>query len=856
MDNKKKGNNYSIENYKEDRFLFTAALNIAYDNCKQKGCLNILAECQHSKGGISDEQIKNVKDGIESRLRDIRNYFSHYYHNENCLMFEKDDPIKVFMEATFDKAVSNLSGSTKESDYKGIEPEQLRLFEEYDKKYRITMPGVVFLASFFCHRSNVNRMMGAIKGLKRADRAEMDDGTKRDYNFTRRLLSYYSLRDSYAVKNEETRPFREILGYLSLVPHEAVDWLDSRGELSNEEKKEFLKEAKNQESKEDNDSTDEKTRRGLRKGNKFMRFAIMFTEDWSKKENLEVTFARYEKQEVHLENKKQDGKKERNIKFPHEISASDDDWPYYIRNNHAIIRIKLKDKDAVSARISENELKYLVLLIFENKGKEAIQKLGDYIFDMSQKIRYDNYEPKDARRIPSFLKITRKEPTYEEVNNRLTHIRRELGKIIETIEKELKESKWLIYKGKKITIILKFLSSSIADIKKRFNVEQHDALRDMLQKLKFDEFYKRLSSYVGDGTLDKKTYESIQGIKDISQLCKKACELRLARLDELEKNGGSVLYRYIGLEAEEKNKEYEKLNTNQAKAERFLESQFSTGKDFLRESFYEQEREQKKSLIKIVKEQFANVVPMNEERWYLMNKNPKKFKDKDNKAIKALCNTYVQDILCMKIARWYYEGLSHAYKDKIEWDSTVETGGCGYTRFRLNYKTDCGVVIEFKPSDFTRLDIIEKPKMVENICRSFITSNNDKKRTISWYDFNKEGVTKYRKQQVKAIERIFAFEKGLKIQDEKWQVQGYVPFIKRPEYENKGFKTFILEDAIQQSKIAEADKETLNKVRKDYFHEQFFSSDEDRKVFEKCMPVVDDKKKFGKKNNRMYGKKG
>jgi len=733
--------NYSLNNkyYKDvEKSCFTVALNIAHDNCMVKGHENLLREAQRSKGGITDEMILNVQNQIESFLKNMRNYFSHYYHSDKCLIFEKDDPVKVFLESVYETTKSSVIGGTRQSDYKGVIPP---IFEPHNGNYMITAAGVIFLASFFCHRSNVYRMLGAVKGFKHTGKEELSDGQKRDYGFTRKLLAHYSLRDSYSIKAEETKSFREVLGYLSLVPQKAVDWLNERNELSKDEKEEFLKqqtcekkEDPQEQSKSENEDkrTDKIPKRSLCKTNKFILFAIKFIEELAQKEKLDVSFARYQKKVTEAENKNQDGKQARVVQLKYkrergkQIKNPDFDrqWTYYIREEHAIIQIKPKDKQTVSARISENELKYLVLLIFEDKGREAFHELADYIFRISKSIMHNNYKPEDARRIPSFLKKSSQTVTNKMIQNRLKYIRYDLEKVKKTIDKEDPQNdKWLIYKGTKISIILKFISGSIADISKRPNVKEYDFLRDVLQKLDFKSFYERLKNYVSDGRIERKLYEKIKGIEDISELCKKVCELTLERLKSLEEKGGSELNRYIGLEAQEKHKEYEDWNKPQKKAGRFLDSQFSIGKNFLRETFYDEYIRDRKSLYEIIKEKLKDILPLNEYRWYLMDRDPREYERKEGKLIRQICNTFIQDVLCMKMALWYYENLSPSYKDKLKWDSSGQ--GFGYDRYKLSYRTNCGVTIEFKLADLTRLDIIEKPTMIENICRSFIVKKKD-----------------------------------------------------------------------------------------------------------------------------------
>jgi hypothetical protein len=378
---------------------FTVALNIACDNLEYKGCGEILKEAQRSKGGIADEQIKNVQSFIDERLREIRNYFSHYYHNDKPLEFEANDCVKEFLEETFKTAVEKLRGGFHSNEYKVETP---KLFEKDKDIYKITAAGVIFLTSFFCHRSYVYRMLGGIKGFKRSDKVKMDNGQKIDYGFTRRLLSFYSLRDSYSVggaASEELITFRDILGYLSKIPEKAIAWRKDKGLLTKEDERQIrFCNSMQQDSEEDADSeTDEQKEKAeaknfsLRKADKFMLFAVRFIEDWAKKNELEVEFARYGKTIIEKRGKKENRKEKRIVEFVSDESEAKR-RQYYIKNNHSIIRIKEKDKEPVWARISENELKYLVLAIIDDKGKKAISEIGRHIFGMYKKIGHKSYK--------------------------------------------------------------------------------------------------------------------------------------------------------------------------------------------------------------------------------------------------------------------------------------------------------------------------------------------------------------------------------------------------------------------------------------------------------------------------------
>jgi hypothetical protein len=805
---------------------FTVPLNIAADNCKQKGYRNLLKEAQRSKGGLSDQSIQEAADLIEKRLSAIRNYFSHTYHTDSVLTFQKEDPVKKFLETAWSYAVSETQKDIAESDYTGIVPP---LFEDKEGQFQITAAGVIFLMSFFCHRSVLNRMFGSVKGLKRSDREQMGTGEKRDYQFTRKLLSFYSLRDSYAVKAEATRPFREILSYLSCVPHESLVWLSARGKLTEKEKKAFRhfldptvpKEALSEESAGDGSDSE---RPGVRKNNKFLLFAVQFIEAWSRKEKKGLEFARYRKSRVEAPGENQDGSEKRIVRFRSEIRDTQEDWPYYLRNNHALLRLHPgENKEPVDARIGEYELLYLVLAIFDGKGAKAIQKLANYIFEAKKQIQnarvYDRYQDL----LPSFLTAGNKPVSAETIRNRLAYIRGELEKMLEAVQKEKKSGRWEMHKGKKIGHILRFLSNSIDDIRRRPNVKEYNRLRDLLQQLQWDEFDKALQSYVNEKLLDETVYRQLRGFHSLDELFERCCRLELKRLEDMEKAGGDRLNRYIGLEPKGKPKNYADLNTLQKKGERFLKGhQLSIPRYFLRNALYKeyQATEERKptSLYQIVRERLPRTNPILPDRYYLLEEDPKTYSGSDSKIIREMCFTYIEDLLCMRMARWHYEQLSEKLRKKLQWKE-VQTGPAGYERFRLIYKISDELSIEFHPSDLTRLDVIEKDDMLTNISQHFLT----KKGTVRWTEFVSQGMKHYRDRQKQGIEALFKWEESLRIPEGLWKEEGYLGFEK------------VLEEAVKHGKIQDKDKEALKRIRNDFFHEHFCGTPADWEVFKRVL---------------------
>ncbi|GEM_PF-1478367 len=868
---------YLIKNFEGiNKSKFTVALNIANDNCKNKGIQELLKEAQRSKGGITDTQITEVQEHIKERLNSVRNYFSHCYHEKKPLYFEANDPVKIFLEETFAKAVENLQGRFLSDKYKLTVPP---LFEP-NQNNTITAAGVIFLASFFCHRSYVYRMLGGIPGFKRSDKKKWGDGQKIDYGFTRKLMSFYSLRDSYSVnvqENKELTAFRDILGYLARVPGQAIDWLIEKGKLTKEEGKQFYLGEQSEEREEK--AKKEEIKYALRKTDKFMLFAVRFIEDWAEQERIKVEFARYEKMTIVNENKKQDEKEERKVKFVSDEPTAAG-WTYYIRNNHAIIKIIPDDKKkkAVSARISENELKYLVLTIIDGNGKNAIAYIGDYIFRTARQIENKSYNAESEKYAPAFVRGGQK----KSVDKRIKYIRDEIQQVINDIEAEQEKQKneqdapaenrtWLIYKGKKISIILRYVNDNIAEYKKRLSVTEYNELRGYLQQLDFINFHRKLAEYQHHGRLPNGFAESINKFQDLSKLCIEVCERQKKKLQEMAAKGGIELEQYIGLAPKEENQEQNKYAT---KANNFIKVWLSIPENFLRQKFYDKfckQQEcknkgsdkpdntsvpQRKYFIAIIREK--NIRPIHADKYYLLGQNPKDYERPDGKIIRQLCDVYCKDGLCMAMAKWYYENRLGKFKDLIEWQTGDDKQQHGYAGHTLEYQATEKIKIRFKLADFTRLDIIEPPERVKNICRQWETELLKKTRdgTISWYDFKLNGLEPYRQWQGYAVADIFWFEESLKINETQWQGRTHMPF----NFEkDKPLWCNILDEAVKQNKIEKQDTQALRRVRHDCFHEEFLANYEQLKIFKN---LISDKAKDAKpkdkksrKNEQKYGKR-
>ncbi|HOM61968.1 MAG TPA: hypothetical protein PLP49_11115 [Anaerohalosphaeraceae bacterium] len=829
--------NYSLDQdyYKgTHKSCFTVPLNIAWDNGSKKGCENLLKEAMRTRGGFTQEDIEKVHRSLAEKLNGIRDYFSHYYHEDKPLEFKKgdDDAVKDFLEKTFSYAAGETQKRVKESGYQGIIPP---IFELCGDQVRITAAGVIFLASFFVPRSTLERMFGAVQGFKRSDRGDLDTGQKRDYYFTRSLLSFYTLRDSYYLQADETRPFREILSYLSCVPFDSVQWLQAHGKLSKSEEKEFFGRPVEEQDEENPAQTEKQTApagRRMRKKNKFILFAVRFIEAWARNEKLSVEFGRYRNIQNEEDRRKQSGKKVREVFFPsalNNLSAEEQDLEglLYIRNNHALIRIHLKAKTPVTVRISEHELMYLVLAILSGKGGNAVQKLSKYVWDVRMRSRGPLTNM--PRNFPAFLRSPASEVSEQAVQNRLNYIRKTLKEIQANLQKEAQTGQWILDKGQKIRHILRFISDSMPDFRRRPSVKEYNELRELLQTLAFDDFYRKLASFQTERKLDAAVWNNLAQCKSINELCERCCQLQQQRLDELEKQGGDELKRYIGLLPKEKGKHYEEQNTPARKFERFIENQLSVPKYFLRCKLFVTGGSRRTNLLKLVQEHLKPKTSVfHEERLYLREEQPGDYPWSDRKIIQKMYYLYVQDLLCMQMAQWHYEHLTPQVKGKIDWEINSESKESdGYNRFKVEYKGPQGCRIIFRVQDFGRLDFLNKAPMLDNICQWFLSGRKE----ITWPEFLRDGLQRYRQRQILVVRALFRFEENLKIPEEEWKGKSHLSFDE------------VLERFSGKNRLSEEEKESIRRVRNDFFHEEFEATPSQWRDFERRMSEYLNKEK-------------
>ena len=214
----------------------------------------------------------------------------------------------------------------------------------------------------------------------------------------------------------------------------------------------------------------------------------------------------------------------------------------------------------------------------------------------------------------------------------------------------------------------------------------------------------------------------------------------------------------------------------------------------------------------------------------------------------------------MAMAKWYYANRLGAFKKDIKWQ-TSDDEQHSYDGHWLEYQATDEIKIHFKLADFMRLDIIENPIRLKNICKQweggkdglFAKSQNG---MINWHDFKLYGFEPYRKWQGGVVADMFWFEGSLKINDAQWQGQTHIPFNSEKEHPQW---CNILDEAIKQGKIAAGNKDSLNQVRKDCFHEEFLANVQQLKLVSE---LVSDKAKAARpktkkpqKNVRKYDRR-
>lgn len=168
-----------------------------------------------------------------AKLSEVRNFHSHYWHDNANLEFDTD--LSKWIDYLHDYALNQLQKEYPwEVDEYRKKRESKSLFDRHDGKSYISQDGRNFFLSFFLKKGEMTRFMQQRKGCKRNDKPE--------FKLKHHLYRYYTHRDG-ATKNrcsiEETafsglgdeakseilnaRQLYKMLSYLNDVPCEIID---------------------------------------------------------------------------------------------------------------------------------------------------------------------------------------------------------------------------------------------------------------------------------------------------------------------------------------------------------------------------------------------------------------------------------------------------------------------------------------------------------------------------------------------------------------------------------------------------------------------------------------------------------
>lgn len=720
---------YSIDQYQGGKkWCFAIVLNKAQTNFKENP--NLLEQTlirfekrkeqdwfdEETKKLIYEKEGENkikreIQKSAGEKLNNLRNYFSHYFHNPSCLIFTKNDPLRIIMEKAYEKVLYEKVKNQQED----ISIEFPELFEENGK---ITSAGMVFFVSFFIERRFLNRLMGYVQGFRK---------TEGEYKITREIFSKYCLKDSYSVKtpDHDAVMFRDILGYLSRVPTESYQRIRqpqtrNEGQLSE------------------------------RKTDKFIVFALNYLEDYGLKglRNYPECFfarSRIKQEQVNVENK--DDKKHKPHKGKKRLEIHFDNNkidPFYISHNNVILKIQKKGGQANVLRVGIYELKYLVLLSLWGKAREAVERIDNYLHDLQRKLPYiekkNNQEiqkcigflPRFVRSRLGLLNID----DNEKVKARLDYIKAKWT--------EKKEKSKVLEIHRKGRDILRYINERCV---RHLNTDEYNHILELLVNKDLAGFYRELEELKKTGRIDKNILRNLLGQESLNALHIKVCDSVLEELRSLEME---KLKEYIGLIPKE-----EKEVSFKEKINRIL-SQPVIHKGFLREQFF---KEDKKSFAKLVEETMKEMVeggdiPLGTEHYQIPSLE--KFHHENQK----LYETLAMDRLCLMMARQYYLSLNKKLTQKAQRIEWKKKNGTEVIIFALENPNQPGqsCSIKFSIWDYTKLYVTDEPEFLLKLFYYFFSKE---KKEIEYHKLYTEGLNKYTNIQKEGIEAILELEKKI-----------------------------------------------------------------------------------------------
>jgi len=746
---------YSLDKYQgQQKWCFAIVLNRAKDNFDSNP--NILNESLlrfekrskqdwfdeetrelilENKGGDKDEyRIKQkIIKAFQDRLSDLdspnnlRNYFSHFLHTEDCLYFKKDDDVRKIMEKTYEKAkLIYLGQETNDSSTFSVP-----LFEN-DK---ITAAGVILFASFFVEMNVLIRLLGQkdVKGFTQ---------TEGKYNLTRKAISHYALRGSYSVPKHDTKMFRDVLGYLLRIPSQAYQHYHPDEPFGHKET-----------------ADDGKVRKlwSERKSEKFISIAASYLEDFLPA-GYSIRFGRrkIERPAVKEEDENKPHRKKKKVEVLFEGYQPDD--PYYVSNNNVILEITDKDNGKTTCKVGVNELKYLVLLALSSKGKEAIEAIAGYVkkienIELFQKSTVE----KNREYLPRFILRS-----YGVKNrDKQTAIEKRVEYIREKWEEKKQGSKEARLDSK-ARDILRYINECC---NRPLDRDEYNKIFEYLINKNFKEgFQKELAELITKERIEEEKIENLRKLENLEQIHQKVCEHVLTNLKQLE---GNELLEYIGLKEKggKKDEQIEKEKNDKVFKNKIKNLSPVLCKGFLREKCFEGENKKFWELVEDARMRSGAYDVLIDEKYYQIPS-----REQFDKTNTALWETKALDRLCMMMAWEYYKRLNERLageSEKIEWAEKDKI------LLKLKVK-DKVKTIRFSIRDFTKLYVMDEPDFLGRLFDYFIDKGTNE---IEYHQLYLQGLNKYSDLQMVCMTALIEFEdKIIKRKRINLEGESHIPF--------------------------------------------------------------------------------
>jgi len=182
---------------------------------------------KNSSGHALTDEDKSITRALLVKLRVIRNYHSHIWHNNDGLKF--DNSLQIFIKKKHDDAINSLYAThPAEVDAYKEESKQAHLF----KDNYITTEGRVFFLSFFLTSGEMSSFLQQHRGSKRTDELKFrikhivyryythrDGSTRQKFSQEDDVLSSFSPNDQQDVLM--ARQSFKLITYLNDVPDSA-----------------------------------------------------------------------------------------------------------------------------------------------------------------------------------------------------------------------------------------------------------------------------------------------------------------------------------------------------------------------------------------------------------------------------------------------------------------------------------------------------------------------------------------------------------------------------------------------------------------------------------------------------------